>query len=141
MQNLHKLNWSEMNIEKVISGKTADNTSYLELFLQDYSKEFNNTTLNASCKSCLKDYLRKYKLKFNSMENDSNYVLHEKRQGLPLGFGSSVFVTNSNITDKYALTLIKKYKKAQGDKFTMDFLFSKYPAEEPKKKRTRKSKK
>ena len=134
MRNLHKLNWSEMNIEKVISGKTADNTSYLELFLQDYSREFNNTTLNASCKSCLKDYLRKYKLKYNKMENNSNYVLHEKRQGIPLGFGSSVFVTNNNITDAYAKKLVKKYKKVQGDEFKMSFLFSKYPIQEVKKK-------
>ena len=121
-----------MNIEKVIGGKTADNTSYLELFLQDYSREFNNTTLNASCKSCLKDYLRKYKLKYNKMENNSNYVLHEKRQGIPLGFGSSVFVTNSNITDAYANKLVEKYKKVQGDEFKMSFLFSKYPAEQIK---------
>lgn len=132
MLNSCKYNWEGMNIGQIISGKTADNTPYLQLFLQDYSREFNNTTLNASCKSCLSDYLRKYKLKFRNMDNNSDYVLHEKRQGLPLGFGSSIFVTNNNMTDTYAEKLVEKYKKAQGDSFKMDFLFSKYPIQEVK---------
>jgi len=162
MQNSHKLNWLDMNFEQVISGKTADNTRYLQLFLSDYYREFNNTTLNASCNKCIKDYLRKYKLKFNNMDNNCDYVLHSKRQGLQLEFGSSVFVNNINITNEYALRLIERYKKAKGDSFEMSFLFDKFPkevkqkiviesleidttpiqqTEQSKKKRTRKTRK
>lgn len=153
MLNLHKHNWENMNIEQIIGGKTADNTRYLQLFLKDYSKEFNITTLNAGCNKCIKDYLRKYKSKFNNMDNNSNYVLHKKREGIQLGFGSSVFVNNDNITDKYAEQLIKRYKKShesKGEVFELSYLFCKFPKEEikpvettqvPKKKRTRKNKK
>lgn len=147
-QNSHKLNWLDFNIDGIIGGKTSDGVRYLELFLKDYKKEFNNTTLNANCRKCLNDYLRKYKDKYNIMDSKCDYILHKKREGIQLGFGSSVFVNNNNITNEYAKKLVSKFKKVQGDSFEMSFLFSKYPkevikkVEEPKKiKRTRKNKK
>ena len=62
------------------------------------------------------------------MENKSQYRLHPKREGLQLGFGSSIFVNNKNITDDYAEKLIKKYSKLRPD-FALEYLFSHYPKE------------
>ena len=69
------------------------------------------------------------------MENISKYKLHKKREGLQLEFGGSVFVTNDNITDKYAEKLIKRFKEINKD-FKMDDLFEVYPTdvEQPKTK-------
>lgn len=132
MLSSHKHNWLEYDIENIIGGKSADGVSLLELFLKDYAKEFNATTLNASCKRCLVDYLQKYKSKFLIMDSNSKYILHKKREGLPLGFGSNIRVNNNNITDEYAIKLISIFKESLGDSFTMDYLFSKFPKEEVK---------
>lgn len=62
------------------------------------------------------------------MENTSNYQLHKKREGLQLEFGGSIFVTNENITDRYAEKLIKRFKEINPD-FKMEDLFEIYPTE------------
>lgn len=155
MLSLYKHNWNDYSLQNIIGGKSADGVSLLGLFLKDYSKEFNTKTLNASCRSCISTYLKNYKSKFRQMDNKCDYVLHKKREGLQLDFGSNIFVNNNNITNDRALKLIKRYKKAQGDKFELSYLFEAYPKEEvkeiivtleepkeqPKKKRTRKNKK
>lgn len=56
------------------------------------------------------------------MENQSNYRLKEKYNGLPLEFGSSIYVTNANITDAYAKKLLKNYKA--------ESIFDVFPKEE-----------
>jgi hypothetical protein len=60
------------------------------------------------------------------MENTSNYQLHKKREGLQLEFGGSLFITNENLTDRYAEKLIKRFKEINPD-FQMDDLFEVYP--------------
>lgn len=132
MQSSHKHNWLDYKIESIVGGKSADGASLLELFLKDYAREFNITTLNASCKKCLNNYLQNYKSKFRKMDSNCKYILHKKREGIQLEFGSSVFVNNNNITDEYAKKLIRKFEKAKGASFCMDYLFSKYPKEEIK---------
>lgn len=106
---MHK--WELYNLENIISSKTADNIPLLKLFLQDYSKLFHTTTLNAGCQKCLQDYLTNYKNKINKMENPnaSNYRLKQKYQNIPLEFGSNIFVNNNNITDEYAEKLLERY--------------------------------
>ena len=106
---MHK--WEIYNLENIISSKTADNIPLLKLFLQDYSKLFHTTTLNAGCQKCLQDYLTNYKNKINKMENPnaSNYRLKQKYQNIPLEFGSNIFVNNNNITDEYAEKLLERY--------------------------------
>lgn len=133
MLSLHKHNWLDYKIENIVGGKSADGVSLLELFLKDYAKEFNITTLNASCKKCLNTYLQNYKSKMMIMDSNCKYILHKKREGIQLEFGSNIFVNNNNITEEYANKLISKFKTVLGDKFSMDYLFSKYPKEEPKK--------
>ncbi len=132
MQSLHKHNWLDYKIENIIGGKSADGVSLLQLFLKDYAKEFNITTLNASCKKCVNGYLQNYKSKFMKMDSNCKYILHKKREGIQLGFGSNIFVNNNNITEEYAIKLISKFKAIKGNEFSMDYLFSKYPKEEIK---------
>jgi hypothetical protein len=67
------------------------------------------------------------------MDSNCKYILHKKREGIQLEFGSNIFVNNNNITEEYANKLISKFKTVLGDKFSMDYLFSKYPKEESKK--------
>ncbi len=111
MQNSLKHKWELYNLDNIIGGKSSDGVSLLKLFLQDYSKLFHTTTLNASCKKCLQDYLTNYKNKINKMENPntSQYRLKQKYNNIPLEFGSNIFVNNNNITDEYAQTLLMRY--------------------------------
>lgn len=156
MQNSLKHKWEDYNLENIIGGKTADNIPLLKLFLQDYSKLFHTSTLNASCQKCLNDYLTNYKNKINKMENPntSQYRLKQKYNNIPLEFGSNIFVNNNNITDEYAEKLLERYNAEK--------IFDVYPTieievveettnettetttenvEQPKEKRTRKRRK
>jgi len=125
------MQWHEIDINTIIGGIAPDGVLYLKKFLIDYKKEFNVEQVNPSCTTCLKSYHQKFINKYNKMENSKNYILHKKREGLPLEFGSSVKVNNENITDEYAQKLIERYSKKEG--FTLDYLFSKYPKETTKK--------
>jgi hypothetical protein len=117
-----------MNVELIIGGKTSDNIPFLKLFLIDYKNEFSVETVNASCQKCIVAYHREFIKKYTTMENTSNYKLHKKREGLQLEFGGSLFITNENITDRYAEKLIKRFKEINPE-FKMDDLFEKYPKE------------
>jgi hypothetical protein len=121
-------NWNEYSTELIIGGKTADNVPYLKLFLLDYKKEFNIEVVNAACPKCIYQYHKDFIKKTSKMENTSNYQLHKKREGLQLEFGGSIFVTNENITDRYAEKLIKRFKEINPD-FKMEDLFEVYPKE------------
>lgn len=120
--------WYEMQLSKIIGGKDSDGVAYLKLFLIDYKQEFNVETVNPSCKKCLADYHDKFIKKYSNMENTSNYRLHKKREGLQLEAGSSIFVNNRNITDKYAGKLIERFKKINPN-FKMSDLFDIYPTD------------
>lgn len=130
MLNLHH-KWYEMNVELIIGGKSADNVPYLKLFLIDYKREFSIETVNAACQKCIVAYHREFIKKYSTMENTSNYQLHKKREGLQLEFGGSLFITNENITDRYAEKLVKRFKEINKD-FKMEDLFEKYPTETTK---------
>jgi hypothetical protein len=117
-----------MEVNDIVSKVTANGVKYLELFIRDYTREFN-TTVNPSCGKCIADYLRIYKEKFQAMENSSDYQLHKKREHLQLEFGSNIRVSNANITNEYAKRLISRYHPIHGEK-TLDYLFSKYPKNE-----------
>lgn len=125
------LDWHKMNIETIIGGKTADNVSYLKLFLIDYKNEFHVENVNASCQKCLIGYHSEFIKKYRTMENTSKYKLLPKREGLQLEFGSSIFVSNRNLTDEYAEILIARFKAVKAD-FKLSDLFEIYP--EPTKK-------
>lgn len=127
MLSLHH-KWYEMNVDLIIGGKTADNVPYLKLFLLDYKQEFSVETVNASCQKCIVQYHKDFINKFRKMENTSKYKLLAKREGLQLEFGGSTFVTNENITDRYAEKLVKRFKELNPN-FKMEDLFEVYPKE------------
>lgn len=127
MPSLHH-KWYEMNVDLIIGGKSADNIPYLKLFLLDYKQEFSVETVNASCPKCIVQYHKDFINKFRKMENTSKYKLLAKREGIQLEFGGSTFVTNENITDRYAEKLVKRFKELNPD-FKMDDLFEVYPKE------------
>ena len=60
--------------------------------------------------------------------NNSDYVLKKKREGLPLHFGSSIRVNNGNITNEYALKLMERFEP--------EYLFDKFPKQDPKQEVT-----
>jgi hypothetical protein len=129
------MQWHKLNIGAIISGTNPNGAPYLKQFLIDYKKEFNVEVVNPSCERCLKSYHDKFIKKYDTMENESKYRLHKKREGLQLEFGSATFVTNKNITDEYAETLINRYKKVfenKGEEFSLDYLFDTYPKEDVK---------
>lgn len=144
MQNsCHK--WHKMDVESIIGGTTSDNVSLLKLFLIDYKLEFFVETVNASCTKCIVSYHKEFIKKYRKMENQSQYLLHKKREGLQLEFGGSLLITNENITDRYAEKLIKRFKELNKD-FKIEDLFEIYPTEvkentEVKKATTVKAKK
>lgn len=122
------MEWHNISLDMIIGGKTPDNIPYLKLFLQDYKKEFNVEVVNAACQKCIYTYHKDFIKKFNPMESNSKYKLLAKREGISLDFGSSIMVTNANLTDSYAKQLIKRFKDLNND-FKMEDLFEIYPVE------------
>lgn len=120
------MDWHNIKLETIIGGKDANDCSFLQQFLIDYKKEFSVEKVNPSCQTCLKEYHNEFIKKHYKMENNSKYELHKKREGLPLEFGSNIFVTNQNLTDEYAFKLIERFSEIN-ENFKLEDLFSKYP--------------
>ncbi len=99
------MDFSVMDTHTVATGKSSDGTRYLQLFLQEYTRLFNEP-VNPGCHKCLTTYLNRYKNHFTDMSNTCNYRLHARYENIPLEFGSPVLVNNSNITDEYAEKLL-----------------------------------
>ena len=118
--------WHKIDIGQIIGGVAPDGSPLLKHFLIDYKKEFSVQVVNASCHKCINEYRHEFVKKYGDMENTSQYRLHKKREGLQLEFGSSIFVTNKNITDDYAEKLIKRFSDIKPD-FELSYLFSQFP--------------
>lgn len=118
--------WHKIDIGQIIGGVAPDGSPLLKHFLIDYKKEFSVQVVNASCHKCINEYRHEFVKKYGDMENNSQYRLHKKREGLQLEFGSSIFVTNKNITDDYAEKLIKRFSDIKPD-FELSYLFSQFP--------------
>ena len=116
-----------MDVNTIIGGVAPDGVLYLKTFLIDYKTEFNVTNVNPSCTKCLVNYHNEFIKKYNIM-NNSDYVLKKKREGLPLHFGSSIRVNNGNITNEYALKLMERFEP--------EYLFDKFPKQDPKQEVT-----
>lgn len=126
MLSLQKYNWSDFDINYIVSSKNADGVRLLELFLKDYKEEFNVQTVNPSCQKCLKGYLEQFKNKYKKMNTSkSNYKLKNKYQNIPLrytGEGYNIMVNNDNLTVEYAEILLERYPKEK--------IFEAYPSDE-----------
>jgi hypothetical protein len=122
--------WQNIGLDLTLTGKDSKGERYLKQFLKDYTA-LTNEVVNAQCVKCLTRYFNTYINLTTMSESKSQYKLHKKREGLPLAFGSSIFVTNNNITDEYAEALITKYKDITPD-FEPSYLFEKFPVKEIK---------
>jgi hypothetical protein len=100
------MDFTQMDIGTIANGVADNGTRYLQLFLIEYRKLFNET-VNPGCLKCLTTYLTKYKNHFKIMST-SKYRLHAKYENIPLEFGSPILVNNSNMTDAYAQKLLKQ---------------------------------
>jgi len=125
---LHRHNWIDIGIESILTNKDGEGVRYLQHFLKDYTT-LTGAHVNAGCNKCIAKYYNNYVNLISDMENDCNYKLHKKREGLPLAFGSNIRVTNRNLTDDYAKKLIKRYQDVKKD-FDISYLFSKFPVQE-----------
>ena len=105
-----KINWEEFSIDQIMREKDANGNRYLQLFLIDYSQKFDIQLgdLNAGCPNCIADYYKKFNTKI--MKNScKDYKLKAKYEGIQLEFGSSFHVTNANLTDEIAKSLLKNH--------------------------------
>lgn len=120
------MDFAAMDINTITTGVTGDGVRYLELFLKEYTKLFG-ATVNPGCGRCMADYLMKYKQKMKKSENTSGWKLLEKYNGIPLEFGSQIFVTHDNVHE-YGAQLLKNHPKGkdlfesipEGDKDSKD---------------------
>lgn len=106
------MDFTTMDISTITTGKTGDGVRYLELFLQEYTRTFNES-VNAGCSKCIQSYITKYQNKMKESENTSAYRLQPKYENIPLEFGSAVLVNNGNITDEYAKKLLKSHPRGE----------------------------
>ena len=132
------LNWENISTEKVISGVTADDVSYLKLFLADYSREFKLKTVVAGCRNCIADYHKKYTIRMKAKNNECQYRLKDKYNGIQLEQGSSVMVNNGNITNEYGETLLQNRGAQIFAKLPTEPIVKSTDAPKPKRARTKK---
>lgn len=137
--------WEDYNIEQIIGGVAPDGTRYLKLFLQDYTKIFKEQVC-ANCQAKLQGYLKKYTIKMKAKDNNCQWRLKEKYNGIQLEPCSSVFLTNATLTDELAERLFdlrgaKPFDRLP-DTATEEIKTIVEPTTEaPKFKRTRRTKK
>lgn len=125
------MDWRKLDKATIFTGKDENGNRYLSQFLRDYQKTFNPDMINAGCTKCLEDYYLTF-IKFlstMSKPKNSGYKLKEKYNGIPLEFGSPVFVSNSNLTDELAQKLIKKHPAGED-------LFEELPEKTPAEEKT-----
>lgn len=121
--------WVEIDMDVIFDGNDEDGNRYRTQFLKDYRDIFQPEEINAGCRRCLKDYyfkLIKFQETMSKDKKKSGYVLKLKYQGIPLKFGSRIFVTNANMTDKIGKELLKNHPRGA-------MLFDKIPETKPKK--------
>lgn len=127
-------NWAEYTLQGIVGAKNADGSSMLEEFLKDYANKFSVelSSLQPSCNNCLTKYYNDYISTLKDMNTNCNYKLLPKFHGIPLEFGSSVFLTNANLTNEYAEKLISRYLDVYEQKeedFNPEMLFSEFPTD------------
>ena len=120
------------SLEFIVGGVNPDGSKMLDTFLKTYSRETGVplSNLNPSCRNCLTSYYNELLKKNRKMSKQSDYKLKNKFNGLPLAFGSPVLVTNANITNDYAETIISRYLdiyEKKEEEFTPELFFEEFP--------------
>lgn len=121
--------WVNLPDRVIADGRDLEGNSLLKLFLIEYVR-LTNEDINPSCPSCLASYIKKYK-KLNSMNTTtSDYELQKEYNGIPLEFGSGIYVTNDNITNEYGEKLKERFAKLGT---APEIIFTKFPKVEAEK--------
>ncbi len=105
------MDWTKIDKVTIFNGKDENGNRYLSQFLRDYQETFHPDIINAGCDRCLEDYYQKFIKYLSTMSKKeiTGYKLKEKYNGIPLEFGSPVYVSNANLTDELAKKLLKKH--------------------------------
>ncbi len=122
------LDWTKYKAEEVKTGTDKNGNRLISAFARDYKNTFNQD-LCPSCKDFKEKFLRlikEIKRMKNTDTKKSGYLLKKMYENIPLKFGSSIYVNNSNITDEYALELINNHPRGSE-------LFEMTPKKEEKK--------
>lgn len=103
--------WLKIDKAAIFTGKDENGNRYLSQFLKDYQDTFHPDMINAGCLRCLEDYYKTFikHLSTMSKKESTGYQLKEKYNGIPLEFGSPVYVSNANLTDELAEKLLKRH--------------------------------
>ena len=131
------MNWENISTDLIIGGVTPDGVRYLQLFLSDYSKEFKLNSVASGCRNCIADYHKKYTIRMKAKNNECEYRLHEKYNGIQVEPCSSIFVNNGNITNETALLLLASKGARVFAKMPTTTQTIVEPTDAPKLKRTR----
>src|SRR5690625_4628739 len=102
--------WSKIDRVTVFKGFDENGNRYLTEFLKDYHTLYGGSP-NAGCGKCLNSYYDKMITKKNTTM--SKYRLKKKYDGISLGFGSNVIVSNRNMTDEKAKQLIATHPRGK----------------------------
>ena len=124
--------WNDKTLEQIVSGKNADGSSSLESFLKDYSRltKVKLSSLQPGCNNCLQAYYKEYLIKHKSMSKECSYTLQKRYETIPLKIGGAIYLTNNNLTNEYAESLIGRYLdiyESKNEDFNPSLLFSEFP--------------
>lgn len=125
-------NWKAIGKDKILKGNDEFGNPYRSQFLKDYHARFGGHT-ETLCERCVAQQIDKY---FNTktMSNvKSAYRLKSKYEGISLGFGSTVRVTNATLTDAIAKKLINNHNLGEA---LFDVVPEKKPAAKPVAKKS-----
>jgi len=106
-----QVDWTKYKAEEIRSGTDQNGNRLFPQFAQDYHSVFQTDV----CPNC-KDFpvkVQNFLIKIKMSKEESNFKLKEKYDGLPLEFGSQVYVSNASITNENALKLLKTHPKGK----------------------------
>lgn len=107
--------WDKYTAEQIRTGADDDGNRLVIAFCRDFKELFGASA--ECCHSCpsFPDKVRKFKLKYTSMEKveNSGFKLKAKYEGIQMGFNGDP-VSNGNLTDERAIKLLKNHPAGEG---------------------------
>tara|TARA_R110002167_G_scaffold81296_3_gene222682 strand:+ start:29 stop:433 length:405 start_codon:yes stop_codon:yes gene_type:complete len=130
------MNWNKYSPDTILTGRNKEGVRLIIEFGKDFKNKMGYD-LDIGCIKCFRNDFQKFLNRGTMAERKSAYKLKPMYNGLSLGFGSKVYISDQNITDELAERFVKEHPKGLS-------LFSEYPkqeepkADKPKQKRSRK---
>jgi len=107
--------WLKYKAEEVLTDKDKNGNRLISSFASDYKRVFNQDV----CPSCkdfkikFQKFIKQIQIMKNQDKKNSGFVLKKMYQNIPLGFGSSVYVNNDNMTDEYGAELLENHPRGE----------------------------